>query len=144
MKNLFLSLVLVMVGLVANSQVITVTLTKCQNFTHDSNISTVEAMDSNLIEYPYYTEGENIYTFDLNQKIVTLKNSNNEFFTYNLIEINDTKNILNCIAFDGIGNILFLAGKDETGEQQFLIEWFDNDKIVGVFSMNSDFTYTIK
>ena len=100
-------------------------------------------MNNDLIEYPNYTVGENIYTFDLNNKIVTLKNCNG-FFTSPLVEINKNENILDCIAFDGVGNVLFLVGTNDTGDQQFLMEWIDNNKVVGSFSMNSEFNYTIK
>ena len=143
MKNLFLSLVLVMVGLVANSQVITITATTIQTFNHSSSISTIDAMESNLIEYPEYIVGDNTYTFDLNNKILTLKNCDG-FFTYNIIKVNESNNILDCVIFDGIGDVLFLVGETSDGNMQFLMGLVDGNKVIGGFSMNSDFSYTVK
>ena len=143
MKNLFLSLVLVMVGLVANSQVITVTATTIQKFNHSSSISTIDAMESNLIEYPEYIVGDNTYTFDLNNKTLTLKNCSG-VFTYKIVKINKSDNILDCVAFDGIGDVLFLVGETSDGNMQFLMGLVDGNTVIGGFSMNSDFRYSIK
>jgi len=143
MKNLFLSLVLVMVGLVANSQVITVNVHKVQNFNHSSSMSTVQARQLDLIEYPNYTTGENVYTFDLDKKILTLKNCKG-FFTCNIIEVNKNENILDCIVFDGVRNVLFMLGVNKNNEREFLTEFVDNDKVFGQFSLNSDFDYSVK
>ena len=143
MKNLFLSLVFVMIGLVANSQVITVNVHTVQNFNHSSDMSTVQARQLDLIEYPNYTTGENVYTFDLDKKILTLKNCKG-FFTCNIIEVNKNENILDCIVFDGIGNVLFMLGENENSEREFLTEYIANDKVYGQFSLNSDFSYTVE
>jgi hypothetical protein len=35
-------------------------------------------------------------------------------------------------------------GETSNGESQFLTEWFEGDRITGYFSMNSDFSYTVK
>jgi hypothetical protein len=143
MKNLFLSLVLVMVGLVANSQVITVNIHTVQNFNHSSSMSTVQSRQLDLIEYPNYTVGENLYTFDLDKKILTLKNCKG-FFTCNIIEVNKNENILDCIVFDGVRNVLFMLGVNKNNEREFLTEFVDNDKVFGQFSLNSDFDYSVK
>ena len=143
MKNLFLSLVLVMVGLVSNSQVITVTFTKCQNFTHPSNISLVEAMNSNLIEYPYYTVGEHVFTFDFNTKVLTIKNSDGLFF-YTIDNFKKNNNVIDCvIVYEGLKTI-FLLGETSDNQNQFLMGRNEGNQVVGFFSMNSDFNYTIK
>jgi hypothetical protein len=144
MKNLFLSLVLVMVGLVANSQVITVNIHTVQNFNHSSSMSTVHARQLDLIEYPNYTVGENVYTFDLNKKILTFKNSNGNIFSFKIIDITQNENILDCIVFDGIGNVLFMLGENDNSEKEFLTEYINDDKVFGQFSLNSDFDYSVK
>jgi hypothetical protein len=144
MKNLFLSLVLVMVGLVANSQVITVNIHTVQNFNHSSSMSTVQARQLDLIQYPNYTVGENVYTFDLDKKILTFKNSNGSVFSSEITEVNKNENILDCIVFDGVRNILFIAGSNENGEKEFLMEYIINDEVLGHFSLNSDFDYSVK
>jgi hypothetical protein len=144
MKNLFLSLVLVMIGLVANSQVITVNIHTVQNFNHSSSMSTVQARQLDLIEYPSYTVGENVYTFDLDKKILTFKNSNGNIFSFKIIDITQNENILDCIVFDGIGNVLFMLGENDNGEKEFLTEYINDDKVFGQFSLNSDFDYSVK
>ena len=144
MKNLFLSLVLVMVSLVANSQVITVNIHTVQNFNHSSAVSTVQARQLDLIEYPNYTVGENVYTFDLNKKILTFKNSNGSIFSFKIIDITQNENILDCIVFDGIGNVLFMLGENDNSEKEFLTEYINDDKVFGQFSLNSDFDYSVK
>ena len=140
MKNLFLSLVLVMVGLVANSQVITVTVTTDQKFNHSADISTIQAMESDSIEYPYYTVGNNVFVFDLKKRTMSLNGGK----TLIISKINKSENTLDCIVLDNGASVLFVMGETSNGQNQFLAEWFSGDKITGYFSMNSDFSYVIK
>jgi len=140
MKNLFLSLVLVMVGLVANSQVITVTVTTDQKFNHSSDISTIQAMELDSIEYPYYTVGNNVFVFDLNKRTMSLNGGK----TLIISKINKSENTLDCVVLDNGASVLFVMGETSNGENQFLAEWFSGDKITGYFSMNSDFSYVVK
>ena len=140
MKNLFLSLVLVMVGLVANSQVITVTVTTDQKFNHSADISTIQAMELDSIEYPYYTVGNNVFVFDLNKRTMSLNGGK----TLIISKINKSENTLDCIVLNNGLSILFVMGETSNGENQFLAEWFSGDKITGYFSMNSDFSFVIK
>jgi hypothetical protein len=140
MKNLFLSLVLVMVGLVVNSQVITVTVTTDQKFNHSSNISTIQAMELGVIEYPYYTIGYNVFVFNLNKRTMSINGGK----TFIISEINKNENVLDCIVLNNGLPVLFVMGETTNGENQFLTEWFSDDKITGYFSMNSDFSYVIK
>ena len=140
MKNLFLSLVLVMVGLVANSQVITVTVTTDQKFNHSADISTIQAMESDAIEYPYYTVGNNVFVFDLKKRTMSLNGGK----TLIISKINKSENTLDCVVLDNGVSVLFVMGETSNGENQFLSEWFSGDKITGYFSMNSDFSYVIK
>jgi len=140
MKNLFLSLVLVMVGLVANSQVITVTVTTDQKFNHSSDISTIQAMELDSIEYPFYTVGYNVYVFDLNKRTMSINGGK----TFIISKINKNENVLDCIVLNNGLSVLFVMGETSNGENQFLTEWFLGDKITGYFSMNSDFSYVVK
>ena len=140
MKNLFLSLVLVMVGLVANSQVITVTVTTDQKFNHSADISTIQAMELDAIEYPYYTVGNNVFIFDLNKRTMSLNGGK----TLIISKINKSENTLDCIVLDNGASVLFVMGETSNGQNQFLAEWFSGDKITGYFSMNSDFSFVIK
>ena len=143
MKNLFLSLVLVMVGLVANSQVVTLTLTKGQNFTHDANISTYDAMNSNLIEYPYHTVGKNVFTFDLNTKKLTIESCDG-VFVYDIVYVEKGEDVVNCIVVYDIGKTIFLLGKTSDGDEEFLMESIEGNEVIGFFSMSEDFSYTVE
>ena len=51
MKNLFLSLVLVMVSLFANSQVYTLSLKQVYTFEHPDTISLYDAQTANVLEF---------------------------------------------------------------------------------------------
>lgn len=143
MKNFFLSLVLVMVNLVANSQVVTLTLTKGQNFTHDASISTYEAMDLNLIDYPYHTVGKNVFTFDLNTKKLTIENCDG-VFVYDIAYVEKGEDVVNCIVVYDIGKTLFLLGKTSDGDEEFLMESIEGNEVIGFFSMSEDFNYTVE
>jgi len=144
MKNLFLSLVLVMVGLVANSQIVTVTITKFQNFNHSSSIPTFEAMNLDLIEYPNYGIGKNVYTFNFNKRTVNLVNCNGNF-TLPIVEVFNTKNVFDCIVDDNGVRTYYTLGKIE-GENtiEFITEYEEGNKIFGSFSKGDDVTFVIK
>jgi hypothetical protein len=143
MKHVICTFLLMTASLIATSQVITVTLTKCQSFSHDASISTIEAMNSDLIEYPYYTVGENVYSFDLNTYKLTFENQEG-VFSYEITKVSYNSNVLDCIVFDGTGDVLFLLGETSSGEMQFLHGFTENGKVFGEFSMNEDFSYTIE
>jgi hypothetical protein len=140
MKQLIFSIVFVLLSLITNSQVITVTATTLQKFNHSSNISTIEAIANDAIEYPHYTVGNNVYVFDLNKRTMSMNGG-----AVNAIsKINESENVLDCIVFDNGFDVLYVMGETSNSQTQFLSEWFNEDKIVGYFSMNSDFSYTVK
>ena len=140
MKHTFLSIVSVMLGLTANSQVITVNVTTDQKFNHPADISTVDAIEKGTIDYPYYTVGNNVFVFDLNKRTMSLNSGK----TLNISKINKTNNVLDCIVLNNGVSILFVMGETSNGESQFLSEWFEGDRITGYFSMNSDFSYKVQ
>ena len=140
MKQLIFSIVFVLLSLITNSQVITVTATTLQKFNHSSNISTIEAIASDAIEYPHYTVGNNVYVFDLNKRTMSM----NGGVVHTISKINESENVLDCIVLDNGFDVLYVMGETSNNQTQFLSEWFNEDKIVGYFSMNSDFSYTVK
>lgn len=140
MKRIACSFFLMMASLIAQAQVITVTATTLQKFNHASNISTVEAMKQDAIEYPSYIVGNNIYVFDLNNRTMTL----NGGVSCSIAEVNIDENIMDCIVMDNGVPVLYLIGETAIGQIQFLTEWTVTDKIYGLFSMNSDFSYTVE
>ena len=129
-----------MLGLTANSQVITVNVTTDQKFNHPADISTVDAIEKGTIDYPYYTVGNNVFVFDLNKRTMSLNSGK----TLNISKINKTNNVLDCIVLNNGVSILFVMGETSNGESQFLSEWFEGDRITGYFSMNSDFSYKVQ
>jgi len=140
MKQLIFSIVFVLLSLITNSQVITVTATTLQKFNHSSNISTIEAIANDAIEYPHYTVGNNVYVFDLNKRTMSM----NGGVVNTISKINESENVLDCIVLDNGFDVLYVMGETSNNQTQFLSEWFNEDKIVGYFSMNSDFSYTVK
>lgn len=140
MKSTILSIVLAMLGVAANSQVITVTATTLQKFNHSSSMSTIEAMTLDAINYPSYIVGENVFVFDLNNKTMTLNGS----IAYDIVEINKNENILDCVIMYETTPILYSMGETTDGQSQFIREWVEGELVYGEFSMNSDFSYTVQ
>jgi hypothetical protein len=127
-----------------NAQVITIKLTKFQNFNHNALIITFDAMDQDLIEYPNYGIGDNTYTFDLNKKNCHLENINGSF-DMPITEIFDTQNILDCIVMDNGTRTYFTLGKIESEDTlEFITEYQQDDRVYGSFSKGGDVEYSIK
>lgn len=143
MKHLIGTLFLMTASLVATSQVVILTLTKGQNFTHDANMSTYEAMDLDKIEYPYHTVGKNVFIFDLNTKKLTIENCDG-VFVYDIAFVEKGEDLVNCIVFYDKGKTLFLLGKTSDGDEEFLMESIEGNEVIGFFSMSEDFSYTVQ
>lgn len=140
MRQITCTLILLMTKLFIQAQVITVTATTLQKFNHSANISTIDAIANGAIEYPHYTVGNNVYVFDLNKRTMSM----NGGAVHAISKINESENVLDCIVFDNGFDVLYVMGETSNNQTQFLSEWFKEDKIVGYFSMNSDFSYTVK
>jgi len=140
MKQITSTLILLMTKLFIQAQVIIVTVTTDQKFNHSADISTIEAMEKDVIEYPFYTVGNNVFVFDLNKRSMSM-NGGKSFI---ISKVNKSDNVLDCIVLNNGVSILFVMGETSNGESQFLTEWFEGDRITGYFSMNSDFSYTVE
>lgn len=143
MKQLIFSVSFLMLNMLTSGQVYTVTLTKCQNFTHPANVSTEEAIELDLIDYPYSTIGENIFIFDFETSKLIIRASEEDFI-YDISEIHENSGmILSC--FIEYENLLtwFRMGHLTESETQFIMIRKEGDQIVGFFSMNSGFSYTV-
>jgi hypothetical protein len=126
-----------------NAQVITIKLTKFQNFSHSALIPTFDAMSQDLIEYPNYGIGDNIYTFDLNKGNCHLDNINGSF-DMPITEFFDTKNILDCIVMDNGIRTYFTLGKIEHEDTlEFITEYEKDGRIYGSFSKGEDVSYSV-
>lgn len=143
MKHVICAFFIMTANLVAKSQVVTLTLTKGQNFTHDASISTYEAMDLNLINYPYHTVGKNVFTFDLNARKLKIESCDG-VFVYDIAYVQKGDDVVNCIVVYDVGKTLFLLGKTSDGDEEFLMESIEGNEVIGFFSMSEDFSYTIE
>lgn len=127
-----------------NAQIITIKLTKFQNFNHSALIPTFDAMDQDLIEYPDYGIGDNTYTFDLSKKNCHLDNVNGSF-DLPITEIFQTKNILDCIVMDNGIRTYYTLGKIENEDTlEFITEYANEGRIYGSFSKGEDVSYSIR
>ena len=86
MKNLFLSLVLVMVGLVANSQVFVVTTDTIQKFQHPKEVNFIPSLENGLINYTKLGKGKVVYTIDVQKESLTMKNGEGVIFNFVITE----------------------------------------------------------
>jgi len=127
-----------------NAQVITIKITKFQNFNHSALIPTFDAMDQDLIEYPNYGIGDNTYTFDLNKRNCHLDNINGSF-DLPIIEVFDTENILDCIVMDNGVRTYYTLGKIENEDTlEFITEYEEEGRMYGSFSKGEDVSYSLK
>ena len=144
MKQLIFSVSFLMLNMLTSAQVYTVTFTKCQNFTHPASVSTEEAIELDLIDYPYHTVGENIFIFDCNERKLIIKSTEGDL-VFNISEVHENSGmVLNC--FVEHENLLtwFRMGQLSETETQFIMVRREGDEVVGLFSMNSDFSYTVE
>ena len=129
---------------VLSAQIITIKLTKFQNFNHSALVPTFDAMDQDLIEYPDYGIGDNVYTFDFNKMNCHLENVNGSF-DLPIAEVFETKNILDCIVLDNGVRTYFTLGKLENEDAlEFITEYQQEDRIYGSFSFGEDVSYSLK
>ena len=127
-----------------NAQVITIKLTKFQNFNHSALIPTFDAMDQDLIEYPDYGVGDNTYTFDLSKMNCHLDNVNGSF-DFPITEIFQTKNILDCIVMDNGVRTYYTLGKIENEDTlEFITEYQYENRMYGSFSKGEDVNYSVR
>jgi hypothetical protein len=117
MKNLFLSLVLVMVGLVANSQVFVVTTDTIQYFQRPKEVKFVPSVEQGLIDYTSLRKGKLVYTIDVTNKTLSMRLSDDEVVNFNITEIfkspsTDVLVSFECIDDNGFKGVIALYKSD--------------------------------
>ena len=131
MKNLFLSLVLVMVGLVANSQVFVVKTDTTQYFSHPKSVKFVESVEKNLITYKNLYKTVVYFTIDLNKNTLDLVNSSGDKSSFTISEVFKSSESDVIVSFefqDDVGNkAVLVVYKTEEGSTNLLVEGSDND-----------------
>jgi hypothetical protein len=132
MKNLFLSLVLVMVGLVANSQVFVVTTDTIQYFQRPKEVKFVPSVEQGLIDYTSLRKGKLVYTIDVTNKTLSMRLSDDEVVNFNITEIfkspsTDVLVSFECIDDNGFKGVIALY-KSDNKSINMLIEYDINDE----------------
>ena len=132
MKNLFLSLVLVMVSLVSNSQVFVVTTDTIQYFQRPKEVKFVPSVEQGLIDYTSLRKGKLVYTIDVTNKTLSMRLSDDEVFNFNITEIfksssTDVLVSFECIDDNGFKGVIALY-KSDNKSINMLIEYDINDE----------------
>jgi hypothetical protein len=133
MKNTIITIALVLLSFVSNSQVITIQFDTVQFFSHSSNMSTEQARLTNKIVYGSLgkTYRTRVITFDLVNMIQTM-----EGFPNYIIKNNDTKNPVDVIVDQSGQIVVCILAKTEEGEMIYIFEREEDDMVKGYFVMN--------
>lgn len=139
-----LIIILLLSSLIGFSQKsITVVIDTVQNINWPLNLSLRQAQDSNLVKYPNYTIGRNIFTFDIINKMISIKHESN------VIKVKITKYtkegsdyIIECNNYDIIpGRFLLTKKMDDAYIMIFQYSVKKGDKeFVGFFSNHINMT----
>ena len=137
MKSTILTIALVLLSFISNSQVITVYLDTCQFFEHSVLMSTPQAIKSGKLVYKTLHENKPNYVvkFDLNNKIET-----HSGFDCEIIKINPSNNILDVVVDEGPRISLTVFGETEEGGIMYIYEYKEGDLMKGFFSLDPVFT----
>jgi DNA repair exonuclease SbcCD ATPase subunit len=98
MKNTIITIALVLLSFISNSQVITVYLDTCQFFEHSALISTPQAIESGELVYKklYEHKPNFVVKYDINRKVECHSGLENQ-----IIEVNTSTNILDIVVQQG-------------------------------------------
>ena len=132
MKNLFLSLVFVMIGLVANSQVFVVTTDTIQKFQHPKDVKFIPSLENGLITYTKLGKGKVVYTIDIQNESLTMKNGEGTEFNFIITEVfksqsSDVLVSFECVDNKGFKGVIVLY-KSENKSVNLLVEYDINDE----------------
>ena len=127
MKKLFLSLVLVMVGLVANSQVFVVTTDTIQKFQHPKEVNFIPSLENGLINYTKLGKGKVVYTIDVQKESLTMKNGEGVIFNFVITEFFKSNSTDILVSFECVDNKGFKGNvvlyKTENKSVNLLVEY---------------------
>jgi hypothetical protein len=131
MKNTILTIALVFLSFISNSQVITVNLDTIQYFEHSALLSTPQAIRSGKLVYRdlYEHKPNLVLTFDLN-------NMNESFsgYTFDIIKVNKSNNIIDIVVSENGYDCLVVLGETHEGGNMYIFEYKEGDLIKGFFS----------
>lgn len=113
--------------MIASSQVYVVRTDTIQKFEHPSELKFIEAVESESMNYTTLNVGEVIYTIDLEQKTLFMKNGEGNEFEFVITEIfpNPSRDVLasfECTDSKGFKGVMALY-KSENGTTELLVEY---------------------
>ena len=124
------------------SQIVVAHVDTFQSFTHPVEMTTAQAMDSNLIEYTDWGVGNTYWTFNLTTKKVLGLNNDGSVIRDTISFINQTNGLLNVDLNNDDGSITNILISKEMDNQNVVmyvrwVEFIDNKfKVCGWFSKN--------
>lgn len=144
MKNTILTITFILLSVISNSQIITVSTKGLQVYFRPKNLTLQESQEQNLVDHKYFGNGGCCYVFDLNKKMFTMSPQSVTWeYTSKIVAVRKNGNELDVTTEDG--TTYLITNKTETNEKIFLIEYFDlPNEIEGRFAKEEDFSVNIK
>jgi glutaredoxin-related protein len=124
------------------SQIIVAHVDTFQSFTHPVEMTTAQAMDSNLIEYTDWGVGNTYWTFNLDSKKVLGIQNDGSIIRDTITIINQTNGILNVDLDndDGTTSNVLISKEIDNNNVVMYVRWVefveDKLKVCGWFSKN--------
>jgi len=124
------------------SQIIVAHVDTFQSFTHPVEMTTAQAMDSNLIEYTDWGVGNTYWTFNLDSKKVLGIQNDGSIIRDTITIINQTNGILNIDLDndDGTTSNVLISKEIDNNNVVMYVRWVefveDKLKVCGWFSKN--------
>ena len=124
------------------SQIIVAHVDTFQSFTHPVEMTTAQAMDSNLIEYTDWGVGNTYWTFNLDSKKVLGIQNDGSIVRDTIVMINQTNGILNADLDNNDGTItnVLISKEIDNNNVVMYVRWVefvgDKLKVCGWFSKN--------
>jgi len=124
------------------SQIIVAHVDTFQSFTHPVEMTTAQAMDSNLIEYTDWDVGNTYWTFNLDSKKVLGIQNDGSIIRDTITIINQTNGILNVDLDndDGTTSNVLISKEIDNNNVVMYVRWVefveDKLKVCGWFSKN--------
>jgi len=144
MKNTIITITFILLSIISNSQVVTVSTKGLQVYFRPKNLTLQECQEQNLVNHKYFGNGDCKYIFDLNKKVFTMKPQYVTWeYTSKIVEVRKNGSKLDITTEEG--TTYLITNKTETNEEIFLIEYFDLPNLVeGRFAKEEDFSVSIK
>jgi hypothetical protein len=142
MKNTILTITFILLSIISNSQVITVSVKGLQNYFRPKNLTLQECQQQNLIDYKEFGVGDCDYIFDLNNNKFKMVCWNGYVYENEILVFEKNGNNLKIQVSK---TMFFVTNQTETKETIFLIEYYDLDKVIeGRFAKQQDFVMVVK